>query len=372
MEVEIKPIAFDPKVLERVEPELSLQRHLSLGLRPSLKKFDEFRDIISESGTSSRYGLNLAGNKNDNIVIGSNVLKSGSAFVITNITAGIVEDMGNDDETIEKYDTIYPVVEVERGRGNAPPSDEEMITGQMLHDSLFHSRLIKKSALKIQCGIKVNDSETDQGKILYPDEVEDHELDFVGTKSLKKNWRFVIYAKITVFSRSGPIFDLCWNSLIYALKDVKLPRIFADDTRPNLRVTIRTRNRKITVQENSELFCDDDRNYPLPLEEENIGYASNYGLIKLVPEESILNNNDTEDVDMEGNTDSEESVVLLADIDKEAEEVAISSRLNIISTPDGSIKYVKYLSWDNNKGGINIELLKNAIELSIKRSKDLK
>lgn len=160
--IEIHPINFPPDVLARISPELSLQRHLSLGIRPCLRKYEEFRDVIIENNTLSRY-VDTENVDAKNNILGSNVLKSGKTIVITSITGGIIEensasikdldDFGEDellevtkeDDILAEYASVYPVVEVERGRVGAC-TDEEMTISQKLYDSILHSRILPKKA----------------------------------------------------------------------------------------------------------------------------------------------------------------------------------------------------------------------------------
>lgn len=371
--LEIHPITFPPQVLARISPELSLQRHLSLGIRPCLRKFEEFRDVHIDQETLSRHNIpeDLLPSANSNI-LGSNVLKCGKTFVITSITGGIVEetlpvesdDIGEEElmelsekrDEISKYTSVFPVVEVERGRVGAP-TDEEMTVSQKLHDCILHAGIIPKQALDVKCGVRRTDKEGNKS-VQYPDEQGDDAA--LMQLQQQKKWSYVLYAKIVVFSRTGPVFDLCWNSLIYALKNTKLPRAFVDERATDLTMTVRTRGRSATIKETFDLLCDPKKSVPLTLVESRIGYASSYGLIKLDPEAQI---NDEEDENM----DRPESV-LLADIDTEAEESCIHSTLSIIGGSKGNLSNVTLIG-----GGAKItpDAIKEALLFSRKRSSDL-
>lgn len=367
--IDIHPVTFSPDVLARISPELSLQRHLSLGFRPSLKGFEEFREVSLNEDFLSRYGEE----HKDNNIIASNVLKCGKTFVVTTITGGIIEDStvykneenelvgisDNTDSNISNYTSVYPVVEVQRGRTGAC-TDEEMTLSQKIYDSVLHSKLIPKSALKVQPGIRITD---DDGKmeIIYPDEAkEDSGAEF----QTNRKWSYLLYAKIKVFSRTGPVFDLCWNSLMYALQNVQLPRAFIDERATDLKMTIRTRGRSATIRETYDILSDPTKQYPLQINKENISYASNYGVINLDPEAKLTEETDEEDIDM----DTQESV-LLADLDTESEEISVNSTISIISDEKGNLKHIGILGGDAK---ITPDMIKRSLALAKQRSLDLK
>lgn len=371
--LEVHPITFPPQVLARIAPDLSLQRHLSLGIRPCLRKFEEFRDIHINQGTLSRYNINSDDQSaTSNSILGSNVLKCGSTFVITSITGGIVEetvplksdDIGEEEllqmterrDEIAKYATVSPLVEVERGRVGAP-TDEEMTLSQKLHDSILHAGIIPKTALDVKCGVRLTDKEG-KVKIVYPEDNADDVA--VSHVQQQKKWSYVLYAKIVVFSRTGPVFDLCWNSLIYALKDTKLPRAFIDERATDFKMTVRTRGRSATIRETYDVKCDPQAWVPLNLVESKIGYASSFGIIDLDPEAQL---NDDEDEDMEL-----PQSILLADVDTEAEESCIQTTISVIGDSSGNLNSVSLVG-----GGARItpEAIKRALALSKKRSADL-
>ena len=284
-----------------------------------------------------------------NNILGSNVLKSGKTIVITSITGGIIEensasikdldDFGEDellevtkeDDILAEYASVYPVVEVERGRVGAC-TDEEMTISQKLYDSILHSRILPKKALKVKAGIRsVNEDGT--FTVLYPDELENGALNGTNLK-MKRKWSYVLYAKIVVLSRTGPVFDLCWNSLMYALQNVKLPRAFIDERASDLRMTIRTRGRSATIRETYEIICDQTKSLPLMINLQNIAFASNYGVIELDPESQLQDPNNAEeevDIDMD-----DLKSVLIADLDTEAEETSIHTTISVITTPAGN------------------------------------
>ncbi|QLG70216.1 hypothetical protein HG535_0A01540 [Zygotorulaspora mrakii] len=376
--VDVHPITFPPPVFARISPELSLQRHLSLGIRPSLRSFEEFREVNINEGTLSRFGPNgVAVEETGNNVLGSNVLKCGNTFVVTSITGGIVEinipvdeeDIGEKElmEISEKRDyvnkcaSVFPQIEVERGRTGAP-TDEEMTISQKLYDNVLHSGLISKSALDVDCGIRITDS-TGKTKIVYFDETKDGDMSQFRPK---RKWAYVLYAKIVVFSRTGPVFDMCWNSLVYALKDTKLPRVFIDERATDLKMTVRTRGRSAVVRESYDILFDSKKAVPLKINEFQIGFASNYGIIDLDPEAQVVRNDEGHDVDEEMD---KPRAILLADIDSEAEETSINSTISVIGDSSGKLTNVTIVGGGSK---ITLEMIKRALALSKARYDDLK
>lgn len=372
--VDVYPVTFPPEVLARISPELSLQRHLSLGIRPSLKGFEEFRDLNIDENTLSRYGnVPSSGNDTGNNVLGSNVLKSGKTFVITSITGGIVEEtlpvetqdpgeleleaLSQRRDDVAKFAPVYPLVEVQRGRVGAP-TDEEMTLSQKLHDYVLHSGLVPKSSLKVQCGVRTTEK-SGAFKVLYPDEFTE-ESNRVHSHSQRK-WSYVLYARIVVFSRTGPVFDACWNSLVYALQNTRLPRAFIDERATDLKMTVRTRGRSASVRETYEILCDPERSFPLKILHENVGYASSFGVVNLNDEMSL----DVEDQDMDRDN---KKPVLLADLDTEAEETCIKSTICIITDPTGNLKNIDIQGGDAR---ITPDIIRKALVLAKARSRDL-
>ncbi|CCF59056.1 hypothetical protein KAFR_0G00230 [Kazachstania africana CBS 2517] len=368
--VEVQPITLQPEVLARISPELSFQRHLSLGFRPSLRGFEEFRDVELEKDSLSRYSTH-----SDNNVIGSSVVRSGDMFCITKITGGIIEDFEvnadddfltkalgeNSKNDISRYASVHPVVEVERGRMGAC-TDEEMTVSQKLYDGVLHSRLIPKKSLAVNPGIRTTD-ENGEIRVIYPDEQSKEDNILTRDFQSNKKWSYVLYAKIQVFSRTGPVFDLCWNSLIYAIRSVKLPRAFIDERAVDLKMTVRTKGRSATIKETYDILCDPEMCSPLELNEENISFASNYGITDIDFEASL--DVDEEDENMEV---MEPKTVLIADIDTESEETSIKSIISIIGNERGNLKHVSVIG-----GGSKVtpDMIKRALLLSKERAKDL-
>lgn len=368
--VDITPITFVPEVLARISPELSLQRHLALGYRPSLKGFEEFRDVLVNQNTLSRYQSDA---QLEN-VIGSNVLKVGNTFIVTTITGGIIEDSVTYENTRnEKFGLIYPVVEVHRGRSGAC-TDEEMTLSQRLYDNVLQSGIISKESLMVKPGVRItNDDGTKQIIYLSDENTNDSDEDEV-YKSLQPNrkWSYTLYAKVKVFSRTGPLFDSIWNSLMYALRTVRLPRSFIDERATDLKMTVRTRGKSAIIRETYDILCDPNADYPLKLNKENIGFASNFGIINLDPECDLVQENDAneeEEMEVDDITTKPIKSILLADIDSEAEESSVQSTISIVAKSDGTLKY---LSIFGGKSKVTPEMIKKSIFLAQQRSKDLK
>ena len=374
--IEVHPVVFPPEVLARILPDLSLQRHLSLETRPCSRRFEEFREIKLSDGNISRYSGN-ASNNGSNDVIGSNVLRAGKTFIMTSITGGIIEEtlsagsndigeeelieIATEENKLSENETVFPVVEVHRGRVGGP-TDEEMITSEKLHKTLLHSGLLKKKALAVSCGIRRTD-ENGNVSIIYDDEAleEDKKIN----ESINRKWSYVLYAKIQVFSRNGPIFDLCWNSLISALKSVKLPRAFLDERAADLKIAVRTRGRSMTIRETYDILCDPKKYLPLELNESQLAFGSNFGIVDIDPLAEL-------DHEEESNADkmevTDKKSVLLADIETEAEETSIQSTLTLITSKDGMMKNATIIG-----GGSKItpSMIRRCITLSKQRADDI-
>lgn len=345
--------AFPPDVLARIAPDVSLQRHLLLGIRPCLRGFDEFRPLLATTGTLNSYGPNL--------VMGLSTVKNGDTHILCEITLGITE-LNNSDELLgsdlenSTYSSVYPVVEVSRGRSGAP-SDEEMILSQKLYNHVLHLHVLPLSSLRMVPGYQIIDEINGSTSIVYPD---DSSLDKSDLESLsstinitKKKFKFVLYAHIKVFSRSGPLFDAVHYSLMQALQDVKLPRIYMADSGidPNVKVPVRSRGNFGHLNQSSGLF-NMDSNWaiaqPLKLAQEEIGISSSFGLI---------------DIEEEAKRS-----VLLADLEGEAEEYCAESKITVVSTGN-KLKQVSLIGGGAN---LTLETIKKSIEISSSRVNAMK
>ncbi|AGO10886.1 AaceriAFR625Cp [[Ashbya] aceris (nom. inval.)] len=363
-------LVFPPQVLARISPDLSLQRHLSLGVRPSLRGFTEFRDVGISDGNLSRHSVECK-NKTSNNIIGSNVLKSGNTFAVTTITASVVEEALVDKAGAEKgparkkYGTVYPVVEVERGRvergRGGIPTDEEMILSQRLHDAISASGLIPSDALDVVCGMKTAGSDG-QSTVLYPEDyADDDEAAKILSLNDRRKWSYCLHAKIEVFSRDGPLFELCWNSLMYALQIVKLPRVYMDERAADLKIPVRTRGRNAMIKEAYDLKFDPLRSTTLDLNKSNIAYASGFGVIDLDNESRLEPGEDDMAVEIPDK-------VLLADLEGEAEEASIMSTLSLVGSPGGQFTSISLVGGGSQ---ITSDMIKSSLLHAKERSKDL-
>lgn len=352
MSTQAKQMVFPPDVLARIAPDISLQRHLSVGLRPSLRGFTEFRPLEISKG-----GLNDIGKSN---VLGLSVVKSGDTRVICGITVGIVEEGSVDKllssstssspSSLQDYSSIYPVVEIARGRSGAP-TDEEMILSQKLYESVLHNKIIEKDSLKITVGTKVDD------EIFYPTGNDDED-DLLRPK---KNWSYVLYAHIKVFSRSGPLFDICYSALLGALQDCKLPRAFIDDKATDIKIPVRSRGNFGHLRESYNLILDSNgEKNSLKLGE--IGSSASFGIIEVDQQQVSQTEGNENDMDVDEVTD-----VLLADLEGEAEESCAVLKINIICTKD-SEKSLKHVSIIGGGSRITKSLLRDSIRIAKLRS----
>ncbi|RLV88590.1 Exosome complex component RRP43 [Meyerozyma sp. JA9] len=317
-------LTFSPHVLARVAPDISLDRHIAEGVRPCLRGFDEFKPVKTSSGPL---------NTSEGIpVVGSSIVKSGSTTVFCGISVGTVEQ---DTTNASKYASVYPVVEVSRGRSGAP-TDEEMILSEALYESVLHSRIIPRGALRVTPGVAViNDGGTEHQSVsiyypdIHPDEYE------ILDKQRMSNHEMVLTAHLKVLSRDGPLFDICHKALVEALLDVRLPRMYINET-VDIRVPVRSRGNFGHLNSQKQLNIDGntDISKPIQLETANIGLSSSFGVVN-----------------------SAEKPVLLAQLEGDAEETAATSRMNIVATKDG-------LQGFSLSGNIDRNMIKKAIELS--------
>jgi exosome complex component RRP43 len=371
----VTPIAFPPAVLARISPELSLQRHLAIGIRPNLRKFEEFRPIHITDGGLSRYSNEEI---KESLILGSSVLKSGNTTIITTINASLIEEdlpaeNINEDaaavnavfaqqKKLEEESThgslkdaasIYPNVEVERGR-TGPPTDEEMILSQKLYHTFLHSGILSKQALKVNVGLR-SINEKGETEFYYHDPNDEDSMEVTP----KRSWSFVLYANVKVFNRSGPLFDLVWASLLSALKSTNLPQTYIDENAIDIRIPVKLHNNAGTIREQYSITCDPVNSYHLKLNQEAIGFSSNFGVVD-IDEESF------ETVDTEDKMDIDSQTVLLTEIEGEEEETTIKKTINIIV--DQSSDNLKSLTLI---GGIDRDELRKSIQLAKIRSNEL-
>lgn len=337
---------FPPEVLARIAPDISLQRHLAVGLRPSLREFDEFRPISASLGS-----LNSVGTSS---VVGLASVRNGSAHALCGITVGITEinrpdDFLADDLATTNYSPVYPVVEIARGRSGAP-SDEEMILGQQLYKSVLHLKLLPLLLLEIVPGYQLKDGPDGESQIVYPDNDPEELLSLSATVNItKKKFRYVLYAHINVVSRAGPLFDLVHYALISALRNVSLPRVYMADSGidPTIRVPVRSRGNFGHLAPLASLFCLDankDLCYPLKLRDTEIGVSSTFGVVNLE----------------EGSAET----VMLADLEGEAEEYCAESKITVVA--NGS--KLKHVSVAGGGANVTLDTLRKAVKTAVNRA----
>jgi exosome complex component RRP43 len=354
---EFKQISFTPEVLARIAPDVSMQRHLAIGIRPNLRNFTEFNQI--EIAPESNTLINL-----QNKVVGSSVIKSESTTIINTITLGLIE---NGLESLSQYASVYPVIDILRGRSGAP-TDEEMILSQNLYETILHTKILKKESLKVQnLGISVVDELTNSVNIYYPDLHE--EFDLLNRSLTNKSYSFVLLSNIKIFSKqisTSSLSDLCYISMIQGLKSIKLPRIYVSDHSSGTKIAVRSRNStKRGVVGNNSANLNIDLNEQLLTQlllEDNIGISSNFGAVKLTLDN---NNNDDESAEVPQKNEP----ILLSDLAGEAEESTVLSKMSVITNGD-RLKKVSLINGDSNSE-MSLDLLKRAIELAKFRAKEL-
>lgn len=371
--VQLKAVSFTPSDLALIAPDITLSKYIEAGYRPSLRRFNEFKPVLISSAGISRYDSEL---NEFSSVIGSSSVKCGGTTTICTISAGLVEDdfevvndyrmrldadiiVGDkekDEEEIEnvlggdlinKNGCVYPVVEIAKGL-SGPPGEEEIELGEKLYESILHSGLIDREELKVDIGLKSID---DKGEeiILRGEDVG----------NVKKNFSFVLYGKIQIFGKAGPVFDQCYASLVKALKETKLPDVYLNERESNLRTRSGKRNANINIQ-SYDLVCDPVKCRNLRLRTDRICYSSTFGIVDI----------DNTDVDGDaGMRDNEGSNgILLADLEGEAED-NISKRINALSNGKGQFASITIERGDGSK--ITPEIIKEALRLSQIRAADM-
>ncbi|ODV60584.1 exosome non-catalytic core subunit RRP43 ASCRUDRAFT_35671 [Ascoidea rubescens DSM 1968] len=393
---ELKPMNFNPYVLQRIAPDLLLKKYLDLNIRPSLRSFNEFKSIqINDS--------NLQDNQN---LLAKTTVKNGNTIVICGIFAKITEQSLTSDSSIlessqlynEIYENdpsnqnqntnsefmpIYPIIEIARGRFGAP-TDEEMILAKKLYNLILNSRLIPKSSLKINLGIKFTDPITNKETTYYSNaddekNLENKEFNLNDFKP-KNNFNFNLHATFKIFNREGPLFDIIYSTLLKTLQNVHLPNVYIDEQNAYLSNilnnsahsninTSRNKNKNNLIEDDLSLICDDSNTYPLILNQSIIGFSSTFGFIDRIKSEPHNENN------ISPNDNDDKETVLLCDIEGEAEETECYSRVNIIpinnqNDSDDNDEFT-YFSITGGGSKITKQLLRKAVWLSKQRSKYL-
>jgi exosome complex component RRP43 len=360
-----QPISFPPDVLARVAPDISLKRHLASGLRPNLRNFTEFNPIEI---TSSPF----IGERNAKVV-GTSIVKGGKTTVMSTITLGIVENPTTTTTPSDKFTSVYPVVEIKRGRPGEP-MDEEQIMSQSLYETILHAKLIPQSSLHIDnLGILLNDDNSEP-TIYYPD-INPDDFALLTSSSTKRSYSYVLLSNIKVLSKSvstSSLFDMCYLATMNSLSNIKLPRAYLNVGSAGTKISMRARSsgkRGMVGLEKSRVFIDTNKCLKSPLvlaglssksvdsmdidhgQFDASGISSNFGVITYTTTEQ-----DTE-------------TVLLADIEGEAEETAVFSRISVIANKDESIKKISLINGDIDSN-ITLEKLKEAIEIAKSRAKE--
>ncbi|XBW37288.1 hypothetical protein QEN19_002870 [Hanseniaspora menglaensis] len=369
---------FPKQVLSRLQPDLVLQRHLQLGLRPkTLMKFEEFRNV--EENSSDDIFVNKTSNSDlqmtkdedssdDALILANNVLKVGNMFIKTELSLGIAEfDSLNINE--DSFAPIWPEVNIDRGRIGAP-TDEEMIVSRQIFENIICGKYIKQKDLVIKSiGKKTEESET----VTYNSLSEEDEL----LLENENKWSFVLYAKINVYSREGPVYDHVFNSLMLCLKKLKFPGVYIEESSIDLQIPSKKSFNRKQKQETQRTFKMkfDFQNCKKLILNKNISISSNFGVIYKDPtlalsssggSESVLE--DAMDVENESKEFKREPI-LIADISTDIEESSIFSRLSV-SCNSSSYTSINLMNGSNNQK-ISVQQLKDALQLSKARFNSL-
>lgn len=381
--VQLKATIFSPSELALIAPDVTLSKYLKAGYRPSLRRFNEFKPIVISTAGISRYDTVAESGRAEDVnesttVIGSASVKCGGTSTICMISAGIVEDdfeavndyrmrldadiiVEDEEEEVENVfggdlinvnGSVYPVIEIARG-SNAPPGDEEIELGERLYESVLHSGLIRRDDLRVDVGLKSID-ENGNEVILKGDDVG----------NIKKKFSFVLYARIQVFGRTGPLFDQCYASLVKALKDTKLPDVYLNERESSMRTRAGKRNANINIQ-SYDLVCDPIKHRNLNLREERICWASTFGIADI--EEIVDAEGDSEM--QEGEQEVVTKSLILTDLEGDAED-NIMKRITALSNGKGQFVSVT-IEQDARGTRLTKDVITKALKLAQVRAKDM-
>jgi exosome complex component RRP43 len=381
--VQLKATIFSPSELALIAPDVTLSKYLKAGYRPSLRRFNEFKPIVISTAGISRYDTVAESGRAEDVnesttVIGSASVKCGGTSTICMISAGIVEDdfeavndyrmrldadiiVEDEEEEVENVfggdlinvnGSVYPVIEIARG-SNAPPGDEEIELGERLYESVLHSGLIRRDDLRVDVGLKSIDENRNE-VILKGDDVG----------NIKKKFSFVLYARIQVFGRTGPLFDQCYASLVKALKDTKLPDVYLNERESSMRTRAGKRNANINIQ-SYDLVCDPIKHRNLNLREERICWASTFGIADI--EEIVDAEGDSEM--QEGEQEVVRKSLILTDLEGDAED-NIMKRITALSNGKGQFVSVT-IEQDARGTRLTKDVITKALKLAQVRAKDM-
>lgn len=345
---------FPKEVLQRLQPDLVFKRHLNLGLRPrSLMKFDEYREVISVSNDDITCD-NQVTQESNTIIVSTNTSKIGNSMVIkTDISLGVCEV---DNNYSNQYAQIWPEVIVNRGRIGAP-TDEEMIASRLIYEDFIAGRFVKQDELIInEVGIK----KPEEDEINYDTEDVDEET----INEIRDKYTFVLYAKINVYSREGPVYDHVHNSLMSALTKLQVPRVFIEEDSIDLKIPIKKSFNKKQTEKTKKTFNlkFDFKNMNKINLSNKISIASNYGVITTDPTILIeTEERDDESMDIE-KPELKKEKIMISDISSDIEEQSILSRISVSCNEDGysSIRLVNGHSLDK----VTVNDLKKVLEMA--------
>ncbi|GMG11710.1 unnamed protein product [[Candida] boidinii] len=102
----------------------------------------------------------------------------------------------------------------------------------------------------------------------------------------KKKYSFVLYANVQVYSKTGPLFDLCYGSIIKALQNTYLPFVYIDEKQidfnfKNLRG--KNGNNNSGIEDNYKLICDPEIKSKLSIDTGKLSWSSSFGIVDIKP-----------------------------------------------------------------------------------------
>lgn len=368
---EFKQIQFSRESLEKLLPELSFHRHLSVGIRSNLRNFSEYNaiDILKDN-------INVDDLIKENVV-GKSIVRNKTVTLINFVTVGVVED--KEELKNNQYQSIY--MKIEMTNGNTFSADEEMVVSQNIYNAILHSKLIPTSSLKIvNCGLSDYSEEEQEIKIYYPD-LNPKKFDELMINDIP-NYSFRLFSHVKVFFTNNItldlLFDMCFISTIDVLSRIQLPRIHIKmNLNYNKLPYLKKKKKKSLSLLRPAVFIDENKNlfYPLKLEKisngnsdinifDYTGFPSNFGIVNSSYYDSIFSPEKKTDANSNKN-------IILIDLEGDSENICVRTRVSIIVDCSGKIKKLSIIN-SEPKSNLSLDILKDVIEIAKQRSNNHK
>lgn len=181
----MQPLYYPPAIFARLSPHEYFQRHMEQGVRPS----------GNTRGFNERRTLTFSEDPERQAVTGRSAEDSAVAYV-TGINLTDVKERAG----------VYCNVEISRGGFGAPPSKEEMVSSQEIHEAVR--------------AIYAQQNEQNSREGLF---------EVSGIPDGKRKMYYVVTVACIVLSKNGEISELAFECVKRVLALVKLPAVELDD-----------------------------------------------------------------------------------------------------------------------------------------------